>query len=143
MLRSPKRAMGIGLSVGSLPVIVGTLIALATAQPVRAQEASLLPPETMKTTVEQMSDALAQYVSRASCADITQLIQMLPTNSSNPAPDPNSIIGAVMLSIKNRPELQSIIASRVGPPLISKTMECNMISPELLMEVMSRSPSTP
>ncbi|RMH64597.1 MAG: hypothetical protein D6676_09170 [Cyanobacteria bacterium J003] len=143
MWRSLKRAIDMGLSVSSLPLLLGTLIAMGTVQPVRAQGASPLPPEMMKTTVEQMSDALAKYVSGASCADIAQLIQMLPTNSSNSAPDPSSIMGAVMLSIKNSPELQLIIASRVGPPLISKTIECNMISPELLLKVMSQSPSTP
>ncbi|WP_460194673.1 hypothetical protein [Thermosynechococcus sp. FA-CM-4201] len=114
---------------------------LGTSQPVRAQAASPLPPEMMKTTVQQVSDSLAKYVSGASCTDIAQLIKMLPTNGSNPAPDPNSIIGAVMLSIKNSPDLQSIIASRVGPPLISKAVECNMIPPELLLKVMSQQPS--
>ncbi|MFN4280525.1 hypothetical protein [Thermosynechococcus sp.] len=115
---------------------------LATSQPVRAQTASPLPPEMMKTMVEQVSDSLAQYVSGASCTDIAQLIKMLPTNGSNSAPDPNSIIGAVMLSIKDSPDLQLIISSRVGPPLIGKAIECNMIPPELLLKVMSRQPST-
>ncbi|URR35722.1 hypothetical protein NBE99_00900 [Thermosynechococcus sp. HN-54] len=135
---SPKRAVGISLSASSLPLLAGALITLGTSQPVRAQAASPLPPEMMKTTVQQVSDSLAKYVSGASCTDIAQLIKMLPTNGSNPAPDPNSIIGAVMLSIKNSPDLQSIIASRVGPPLISKAVECNMIAPELIMQVMSR-----
>ncbi len=136
-----KRALGIGLSISSLPLLVGTLMTLGTSQPVRAQTASPLPPEMMKTTVQQVSDSLAKYVSGASCTDIAQLIKMLPANGSNPAPDPSSIIGAVMLSIKNSPDLQSIIASRVGPPLIGKAIECNMIPPELLLKVMSQQPS--
>lgn len=138
---SPSRIVGIGLSIGSLPLLVGALVTLGMSQPARAQTASPLPPEMMKTTLQQVSDSLAKYVSGASCTDIAQLIKMLPTNGSNPSPDPNSIIGAVMLSIKNSPDLQSIIASRVGPPLIGKAIECNMIPPELLLKVMSQQPS--
>lgn len=135
---SPKRAVGSGLSISRFSLLVGALMALGITQPVRAQAASPLPPEMMKSTIEQMSNSLAQYVSGASCTDIAQLIKMLPTNASNLAPDPNSILGAVILSVKNSPDLQSIIASRVGPPLIGKVIECNMISPELLFKVMSR-----
>ncbi|MFN4066048.1 MAG: hypothetical protein ACK4K5_02290 [Thermosynechococcus sp.] len=135
---SPSCIVGIGLSIGSLPLLVGALMTLGTSQPVRAQAASPLPPEMMKTMVEQVSDSLAKYVSGASCSDITELLKALPTESNNPAPDPTSIIGSVMLSIQKSPELLSIVASRVGPPLISKAVECNMVSPELLLKVMSR-----
>ncbi|MFN3680049.1 hypothetical protein [Thermosynechococcus sp.] len=135
---SPSRVVGIGLSIGSLPLLVGALMTLGTSQPVRAQAASPLPPEMMKTMVEQVSDSLAKYVSGASCSDITELLKALPTESNNPGPDPTSIIGSVMLSIQKSPELLSIVASRVGPPLISKAVECNMVSPELLLKVMSR-----
>lgn len=134
----PERTVSISLSVSSFSLLVGALMTLGTSQPVRAQAASPLPPEMMKTTVQQVSDSLAKYVARSSCSDIGKLIKMLPTDESSPALDPNSIIGAVMLSIKNSPDLQSIIASRVGPPLISKAVECNMIPPELIMQVMSR-----
>lgn len=130
--------VSIGLSIGSFSLLVGALMILGISQPVRAQAASPLPPEMMKSTIEQVSDSLAKYLSGASCTDIAQLIKMLPTNESSPALDPNSIIGAVMLSIKNSPDLQAIIASRVGPALISKAVECNMISPELLLKAMSR-----
>ncbi|MFN4194372.1 MAG: hypothetical protein ACK4HM_00885 [Thermosynechococcus sp.] len=135
---SPSRIVGIGLSIGSLPLLVGALMTLGMSQPVRAQATSPLPPEMMKTMVEQVSNSLAKYVSGASCSDITELLKALPTGGNNPGPDPTSIIGSVMLSIQKSPELLSIVASRVGPPLISKAVECNMVSPELLLKVMSR-----
>ncbi|MDR7920875.1 MULTISPECIES: hypothetical protein [unclassified Thermosynechococcus] len=136
MLQLLKSAIGI-------PLVIGGILVLGVGQPARAQGASPLPPEMMKTMVEQLSDSLAKYVSRASCTDIAQLLKMLPTNGTNPAPDSGSIIGAAILSVRNNPELQGIIVSRVGPPLVSKVVECNMISADLLLKAMSQSPSNP
>ncbi len=104
------------------------------SQPMRAQSASPFPEEVMTSTVQQMSDSLATYISGASCTEVATIVKMIPTDGSNPAPDPNSIIGSVILTVKNSPNLQSTIATRVGPPLISKMLECNMVPVELLMK---------
>jgi len=109
-------------------------VGVSLSQPMRAQSASPFPEEMMTSTVQQMSDSLATYISGSSCSQLVSIVKMIPTDGSNPAPDPNSIIGSVMLTVKNSPNLQSTIATRVGPPLISKMLECNMVPVDLLMQ---------
>ncbi|XFA74143.1 hypothetical protein RYO59_002408 [Thermosynechococcaceae cyanobacterium Okahandja] len=107
---------------------------LCLSQPARAQSASPFSEETLMSTVEQMSDSLASYIKGSSCADVAKIVKMIPTDGNSPPPDPSSILGSVILTVKNSPNLQSTIATRVGPPLINKMLECNMISVDLLMQ---------
>ncbi len=119
----------------SFAVAAATLVAsVGVAQPSRAQAASPFPEEMLTSTVQQMSDSLASYIAGASCAEVASLVKLIPTDGGSSPPDPSSIIGSVMLTVKNSPNLQSTIATRVGPPLINKMLECNMVPVELLMQ---------
>lgn len=126
----------------SLAVVTLTAgVATSLSQPTPAQPASPFPEEVMASAVQQMSDSLAAYITGASCSEVASMVKMIPTDGSSPPPDPNSIIGSVILTVKNSPNLQSTIATRVGPPLINKMLECNMVPVELLMRAaMTRNP---
>lgn len=116
-------------------MILGSLW-LGSGLPVKAQSA--LPDDVMNSTVTQVSDALAEHISTSSCQEFSELIKLIPTDGGTP-PDQGSIMGQLILSIKNSTSLQGIISSKVGPPLISKMVSCNMIPIDLLTAALAGS----
>lgn len=98
---------------------------------VPAQAQSALPDDVMNSTVTQVSDSLAAYINTSSCQEFSELVKMIPTDGGTP-PDQGSIMGQLLLSIKDSANLQGIISSKVGPPLITKMVSCNMIPIDLL-----------
>lgn len=93
-------------------------------------ESSLTP------MVTQISDSLARKISTSSCQDLASLVQQIGTTPQTP-PDPNSLLGQVMIAVKNSPNLQGILISKLGTPLINRLFDCNMISVDLLNQVIS------
>ncbi|MDG2990972.1 hypothetical protein L3556_08535 [Candidatus Synechococcus calcipolaris G9] len=119
----------------SFAVILGSL---CLGGGLSAQAQSALPDDVMNSTVTQVSDALAEHISTSSCQEFSELIKLIPTDGGTP-PDASSIMGQLVLSIKDSSNLQGIISSKVGPPLISKMVACNMIPIELLTSALSGS----
>jgi len=111
-------------------------ISLSVAAPGLAQpgfsESSLAP------MVTQMSDALAKKVSTGSCQDLAALVQQIGNTTPTP-PDPNALLGQVMITVKGSSTLQNILISKVGPPLINRLLDCNMISVDLLNQLLNSS----
>lgn len=111
----------LGLSLG--------MTAPGLAQP-GLSESSLTP------MVTQLSDSLANRISTSSCQDLATLIQQIGNTPQTP-PDPSSLLGQVMIAVKNSPNLQGILVSKLGTPLINRLLGCNMISVDLLNQAMS------
>jgi hypothetical protein len=103
------------------------VMAIAFAKPTFAQtQPSSLPPDTLVSIVTQISDMLASTVSSGSCQDFSNLLAKVPAGGGT-APDPNSMIGQVLLSVQKDPKLKSIVVSKVGPALVTKLIDCNMV----------------
>ncbi len=90
--------------------------------------------ENLTPIVTQMSDSLAQKLSSSSCQDLATLIQQIGNSSQTP-PDPSSLLGQVMISVQNSSNLQQILISKIGSPLVSRLLSCNMISVDLLNQL--------
>ncbi len=120
-----------------------TMMAIAFAQPTHAQtQPSSLPPDTLISIVTQVSDMLANTVSSGSCQDFSNLLTKVPAGGGT-APDPNSMIGQVILSVQKDPNLKSIVVSKVGPSLVTKLIDCNMVPLDALSPTSTTStPST-
>ncbi len=123
------------LSVGGLFAILSTGI---LAKPGLAQAG--FSEESLTPMVTQISDSLAKKLTSSSCQDLAILIQQIG-NSNQMPPDATSLLGQVMLSVKSSPSLQQILISKIGSPLITRLLDCNMISVELLNQALS--PGTP
>lgn len=91
---------------------------------------------SLTSMVTQISDSLASKISTSSCQDLASLVQQIGSTPQTP-PDPNSLLGQVMISVKNSPTLQGILISKLGTPLINRLLDCNMISVDLLNQVMT------
>jgi hypothetical protein len=100
-----------------------------------------LPPETLASMVNQVSDMLSTSINTGSCQDLSGILAKVPTNGGTP-PDPNSLMGQVLLSVKNDPKLKSIVVTKVGPSLITKLIDCNMVPLDALSPSPKSSSST-
>ncbi|MBW4550613.1 MAG: hypothetical protein KME35_05810 [Aphanocapsa sp. GSE-SYN-MK-11-07L] len=119
------------------------VMAIAFAQPTYAQtQPSSLPPDTLVNLVTQISDMLANTLSSGSCQDFSNILTKVPTGGGT-APDPNSMIGQVLLSVQKDPKLKSIVVSKVGPSLVTKLIDCNMVPLDALSPTAPSSTSTP
>jgi hypothetical protein len=119
------------------------MMAIAFAQPTYAQtQPSSLPPDTLVSLVTQISDMLANTLSSGSCQDFSNILAKVPTGGGT-APDPNSMIGQVLLSVQKDPNLKSIVVSKVGPSLVTKLIDCNMVPLDALSPTAPSSTSTP
>jgi hypothetical protein len=123
------------------------IMAIAFAKPTYAQtQPASLPPDTLVSIVTQISDMLASTVSTGSCQDFSGILAKVPANGGA-APDPNSMIGQVLLSVQKDPKLKSIVVSKVGPALVTKLIDCNMVPLDALSptapSTSTPSPTTP
>ncbi len=101
-----------------------------------------IPEESLLPLVTQMSDQLATKISTSSCQDIRALLAQAQASSSQ-TPDSNSIIAQTLVSVRNSPKLKGIIISKLGEPMITKMIDCNLIPVEALMAPSTTTPTTP
>ena len=90
-----------------------------------------MTPEQETQAVDMVSDLLANKIQSDSCDDFKAMLGKLQAGGDAPV-DPTSTVGQVLTSVKAKPELQTIVVDKVGKPLIIKTLECNLITPEAL-----------
>lgn len=109
------------------------LVAQAQTNPAPAPTtAPALPEETLTPLVTQLSDQLATYITSSSCQDLSALVSKLQT-SPTVATNDTSLIGQTLTTVKNSPQLKAIIVDKVGGPLVTKLIDCNMVPADLLL----------
>lgn len=136
-MRKLAPALTTAISMAAI-ALINPPLALAQTQPTP----TALPPDTLLSLVNQVSDMLASTLNTGSCQDLSGILSKVPTTAAGTAPDPNSMFGQVLLSVKNDPKLKSIVVTKVGPPLITKLIDCNMVPLDALTSPSSVPSST-
>jgi hypothetical protein len=113
--------------------LAGIVLAEAPLLIVQAQTPPpALPQATELNVVNQVSDKLANRLTTSSCQDFAALLAKVQASSGQPSPDSNSVIGQLLTSVKSNSQLKAIVVNKVGEPLVTKLIDCNMVPVDAL-----------
>ena len=86
---------------------------------------SALPEEVEIKLVNQLSDKLALKLDESSCPEFNELLDGAQADAASDTQG-SSIITQVLEDVKTNPKLRTIVITKLGEPLLKRTLDCNL-----------------
>ena len=105
-------------------VVLGIAWVGATFNPMPLKAQSALPEEVEIKLVNSMSDTLATRLNESNCADFNELLDGAQADAEKGSQ--SGIITQVLEDVKTNPKLRTIVITKLGAPLLTRTLDCNL-----------------
>ncbi len=86
---------------------------------------SALPEDVEIKLVDQLSDTLVVKLNESSCPEFNELLDGAQDDAAN-GNQGSSIVTQVLEDVKTNPKLRTIVISKLGEPLLKRTLDCNL-----------------
>ena len=86
---------------------------------------SALPEAVEIKLVNQLSDKLALKLTEANCPEFNEILDGAQADAAN-GDQGSSIINQVLEDVKTNPKLRTIVITKLGEPLLKRTLDCNL-----------------
>ena len=97
----------------------------ATFLPMPLQAQSALPEEVEIKLVNSLSETLATRLNSSNCTDFNELLDGAQADAEKGSQ--SGIITQVLEDVKTNPKLRTIVITKLGAPLLTRTLDCNLI----------------